>query len=334
MSFIRRFPALFLLAWLVACGPLPPGVIKNYGGPTLDVNRIVQSTLQAMTAQASVAQPTQPQSNPLPASTQAPPTSAAATGSISGQLNYPAEAIPAMEVFAYRVGVNNYQYVITNPGQGNYLIKDLQPGKYHVIAYSLGSGGFPAGLAGGYTNAVTCGLSASCADHTLIDVTVDAGKNTTGINPVDWYAPQGTFPAFPQGPQPQGTLSTTPMDFFPPMGNISGKLTYPASTIPALRIAAFEVTLNQVNYMDTQPGQDSYTFDLPEGKYHIVAYPIGVGSPGLAGGYTQAVSCGLTVACTDHSLIEVTVTANQTTVNVDPDDWYAPPGTFPAMPGS
>jgi hypothetical protein len=86
--------------------------------------------------------------------------------------------------------------------------------------------------------------------------------------------------------------------------------------------------------MDTTSGQNTYTFDLPVGKYHVVAYSLGGGGfpTGLAGGYTQAVPCGLSASCTDHSLINVTVTLGATTPNVDPTDWYVDAGSFPPMP--
>jgi hypothetical protein len=128
--------------------------------------------------------------------------------------------------------------------------------------------------------------------------------------------------------------STTPMSSFPQMGTISGSLNYPSDFIPAQRVVAFELTLNQVNYVDTVAGQNSYTIDVPVGTYHVVAYPLAAsGVPtGLSAGYTQAVPCGLSVSCTDHSLITVTVTAGNTSSNVNPEDWYAPSGAFPAMP--
>jgi hypothetical protein len=290
-------------------------------GASPDVNVIVQQTFAAMTLQAGGG----PLSTPQPAAT---------TGSISGVLNYPAESIPSMYVTAYQTGTQNYQYVITNPGQGTYQIDGLQPGVYHVIAYTVGGGGFPAGLAGGYTQAVLCGLNANCTDHTLINVTVSAGQTASNANPYDWYAPQGTFPPFPQQAG-SPTLSTTPMSSFPEMGTITGTLSYPASGIPALRIAAFELSTSEVSYMDTAAGQGSYSFDLPVGTYHVVAYTLGGGGypSGLAGGYSQAVPCGLSVSCTDHSLINVVVTAGATTANVNPGDWYAPAGTFPPKPG-
>lgn len=141
-------------------------------------------------------------------------------------------------------------------------------------------------------------------------------------------------PAPLPGPTATETLSTTPMSSFPDMGTISGSLMYPAEGIPPLRIAAFEVTTGEVSYMDTAAHQSSYTFDLPVGTYHVVAYSIGGdGFPtGLAGGYTQFVPCGLSADCTDHSLINVTVMGGATISGVDPGDWYAPDGSFPPMP--
>ncbi len=38
---------------------------------------------------------------------------------------------------------------------------------------------------------------ASCTDHTLIDVKVEADTVTSDVNPGDWYAPAGSFPTDP-----------------------------------------------------------------------------------------------------------------------------------------
>lgn len=122
--------------------------------------------------------------------------------------------------------------------------------------------------------------------------------------------------------------------FMPPMGWIAGRLSYPSEGIPALRLAAFEVTTGEVSYTDLPAGQAEYTFELPVGTYQVVAYvlPTEGFSGGLAGGYTQAVPCGLAVECANHTLLPVTVTEAQTTENIDPGDWYAPEGSFPPMP--
>lgn len=118
-------------------------------------------------------------------------------------------------------------------------------------------------------------------------------------------------------------------------GTVTGRLSYPADSLPAMRIAAFDVATGQVSYMDTALGQSTYSFELPVGTYYIVAYSIASGAfpGGLASGYTRAVTCGLAPECADHALIEVAVTADVTIPDINPGDSYAPEGAFPPMPG-
>ena len=52
-------------------------------------------------------------------------------------------------------------------------------------------------IAGGYTKAGTCGLTDGCNDHTLVDVIVESGRTTYGIDPWDWYAGPGAYPDMP-----------------------------------------------------------------------------------------------------------------------------------------
>jgi len=114
-------------------------------------------------------------------------------------------------------------------------------------------------------------------------------------------------------------------------GSISGHLSFPSDFIPPLRVVAFDgVNTSIYYYVDTALNQIDYTITgLPAGVYHIVSYP----RPGASGaGYTQMVPCGLAYGCNDHSLIDVIVTAGQTTSGIDPGDWYADEGAFPPMP--
>ena len=113
-------------------------------------------------------------------------------GSISGTLSYPSSFIPALRVVAFQVSGFNYRYVDTMQNQTTYQITGLAPGLYRVVAYTL-----DGTIAGGHTQMVLCGLLATCTDHTLVDVEVKAGKDTPSINPGDWYAPAGSFPAMP-----------------------------------------------------------------------------------------------------------------------------------------
>lgn len=123
----------------------------------------------------------------------------------------------------------------------------------------------------------------------------------------------------------------TPASPSPEAGSISGKLSYPSEFIPPLRVVAFNIFDQSYRYVDTIQNQSTYQIaGLAAGKYHVVAY---VQGGGLSGGYTPAVACGLSVNCTDHSLIDVTVFAGTDTPNIDPADWYAPENAFPPMPG-
>jgi hypothetical protein len=126
---------------------------------------------------------------------------------------------------------------------------------------------------------------------------------------------------------PSPTVATVPAT-----GGISGYLSYPGSFIPPLRVVAFDAVKTATYfYVDTLQNQSDYTISgLPAGVYHVVSYR--VDDPTLAGGYTQMVPCGLAYGCNDHGFINVTVTAGSTTTGIDPGDWYAPAGTFPAMP--
>lgn len=88
-------------------------------------------------------------------------------------------------------------YVETSYNQKTYQISGLPAGTHLVVAYTLGGGSFPVGLAGGYTQAVVCGLRVDCTDHALIEFPVNSGQTVTEVDPGDWYASEGTFPPAP-----------------------------------------------------------------------------------------------------------------------------------------
>jgi hypothetical protein len=321
-------PCLLLLA--AACGIAPGTASNNTAEPPQGLATVVQATFSAMTEH--------PASSPvalLPSATPVVLTPSADTGSISGSLTYPADSLPPMYVTAFQVGTKTYRYVITKAGQGTYEIDNLLPGKYNIVAYTVGGNGFPVGLAGGYTQAVPCGLATECANHTLIDVPLAAGQSVKGITPGDWNAPAGTFPVFPQQVAVPTTVGTAEATVSAANGSITGNLMFPASAIPALRIVASQVGSSTYYYTETMPGDSTYRIDnIPPGTYHVVAYSLpGNGfTGGITGGYSQMVPCGLTSSCKDHTLIDVVVTSGELTTGVDPNDYYAPAGTFPPDP--
>jgi len=294
IGFVLAVLSIFLLSCLGLAAPTQP---------TQDVDEIVQATFQAMTAQA-------PGSTPAPGTPQ--------TGSLSGQLGYPSEAIPPLRVVAFDANSDDFYYVETIYNQSTYQITGLPVGTYHVVAYTLGSGSFPAGLTGGYTQAVPCGHTQECTDHSLISVDVAGGQDTPNVNPNDWYFVENAFPPMP-GPAPAEGI-----------GSITGSLSYPSEYIPPLRVFAFQVDSQNYYFVDTAENQSTYQIDnLPTGYYRVVAY---IQNGKLAGGYTQAVPCGLSVACTNHELLEVSVNIGQVVTGIDPADWYAQEGAFPPAP--
>jgi hypothetical protein len=118
------------------------------------------------------------------------------TGIITGSLGYPAGGVPPITVYALRVDLDSMRWVSVNTiaNQTAYMIADVEPGVYVVVAYLQSGGDF----AGGYSEAVPCGLTVACTDHTLIPITVTAGETTIGVNVRDWYAPPGAFPLRPE----------------------------------------------------------------------------------------------------------------------------------------
>lgn len=116
------------------------------------------------------------------------------------------------------------------------------------------------------------------------------------------------------------------------VGSITGTLGYPSQGIPPLEVFAIKASDHSVYFKTvTKTNQQTFTIDdITPGTYVVVAYPVDTDS--LAGGYTKAVACGLSVECTDHSLVLVEVTAGGTQSNIEVKDWYAPSGEFPAKP--
>lgn len=116
-------------------------------------------------------------------------------------------------------------------------------------------------------------------------------------------------------------------------GTIRGRLSFPSEYLEPQRVVAFDSeTLEPVASVETDGGQASYSLRVPEGNYVVVSYPRDPEMSAFVAGYSQAVPAGLIYGLEDHSLIEVEVEAGSVVTGVDPTDWYAPEGTFPAEP--
>jgi hypothetical protein len=236
-------------------------------------------------------------------------------GAVDGTICFPSEGIPPLNVYLHQNG--SATGILVPHAQNQSSFSAVVPaGTYTAYAWVQD---FTYG--GSYSQAVACGLSVDCTDHSLVEFTVTAGATTTGVAVCDWYGNPGDVP-LPLGVE----VNTQP-------GSISGSLNYPSNFIPSMDVVAFSTDSSSYFYVVTAEGSSSYQIDnLPVGGYYIVAYPNMDGVGTLAGGYSAAVPCGLSVECTDHSLFVVTVTSGQVTTGADPFDWYAPEGSFPANP--
>lgn len=130
-------------------------------------------------------------------STQMPDTAPAGQktkGAAEGTLGFPSEGIPPLVVYAINTeDKSKFYYTETSQNESTFSIEDMSPGTYYFVAYQKSAPTY----SGGYTQAVICGLLASCKDHSLIPVTVSAGKTKSDIQIKDWYANPGTFPTKP-----------------------------------------------------------------------------------------------------------------------------------------
>jgi hypothetical protein len=176
---------------------------------------------------------------------------------------------------------------------------------------------------------VLVGLACACPATGNVQGTISAMQNTVGAA---LTVVPGMLTELP------GMLTNLPatlnaeMETHAPVttGTIRGYLIYPSEFLPAQRIVAFDAaTMAFMADVFTVDGQSEYELVVPVGDYYIVAYlPDG----SLSAGYSQAVPCGLLASCNDHSLILVHVEAGAVVEDINPQDWYANPGDFPAMP--
>ena len=122
--------------------------------------------------------------------------------------------------------------------------------------------------------------------------------------------------------------------------SVSGALGYPSSFVPAMKICLYEYAdpgmIQGPKYCTfTKDNQGSFKIsgDISPSKYVVFAWPANAAAGSeLAGSFTPAVACGLSVDCKDHAPIPLDVVNVKTVTNVDIRDWYADAGTFPTKP--
>ena len=128
--------------------------------------------------------------SPLPATHT--PVAASTEGTVKGSICYPSEAIPAMTAFFESQASGQVTQLTIAENQGTYAI-ELDPGEYLAYAYREGES---IKIGGMYSQAVACGLTVDCSDHTPLVFTVLAGETAGGVDICDWYA-QELLPPLP-----------------------------------------------------------------------------------------------------------------------------------------
>ncbi|MEN8241036.1 MAG: hypothetical protein ABFS17_03865, partial [Chloroflexota bacterium] len=135
---------------------------------------------------AEPAQPAQPEQQVQPAPTD--PPQRAQPSLIEGHVCYPSEYIPAMTVYLENIQTQAAVEVPIPLNNGSFS-QQVPPGEYVAYAWLPDfSGG------GSYSQAVPCGLSVNCNDHSLIEFVVAPGSTVTGIEICDWYGGPGSIP--------------------------------------------------------------------------------------------------------------------------------------------
>ncbi len=117
-----------------------------------------------------------------------------------------------------------------------------------------------------------------------------------------------------------GTVLVESNGYKEPMGIISGKICYASESIPPLVLYFENVETGDITSLETELNQGNYEIELAPGNYKAYAYVKGIDDN--PGGYTEAVTCGLSVDCEDHNLIEFEVKDKELTSNIDICDWY------------
>jgi hypothetical protein len=126
------------------------------------------------------------------------------------------------------------------------------------------------------------------------------------------------------------------LEFGADAGSIRGHIGYPCECLPSMAIYAISTDGVRYYRVETVAWQQSYTMlGVAPGDYWVLTTARGISAPTASeartitairfgAGYTKAVLCGLSVDCTDHSLLAVHVAASASASNIDPVDWYAP----------
>jgi hypothetical protein len=111
------------------------------------------------------------------------------TGEINGVLCYPSEYIPSMNVYLQDNITGKIYKLTTKENQREFKFKNILYGEYIAYAYPVEDllNGAGTKIGGGYTNAVPCGLTYKCNDHSLIKININSKIHYNTISICDFY---------------------------------------------------------------------------------------------------------------------------------------------------
>lgn len=140
-------------------------------------------------------------------------------------------------------------------------------------------------------------------------------------------------------PEPQQASALPTTSTSSTAGTITGHVTTPSEVIfPQLVYAISTAGPSHGAYSsETVWNQSNYTMKgVAAGTYFVYATNRPVecreGGQVLGAVYSSAVPCGLSVTCTNHAPLKVTVRVGTTTTGIDPIDWYTDTALMPPPP--
>lgn len=112
---------------------------------------------------------------------------------------------------------------------------------------------------------------------------------------------------------------------------IEGSLGFPSEVIPeSMRVCAENVSTGELFCTEEHLEGNDYKYGLGyrlpvrSGTYYVYSILPGDGVEwmGYKAYFDEFVVCGLSVDCTDHTPIAITARGGETTLDIDPIDWY------------
>ena len=242
---------------------------------TLDVE--IDNSGAAVQTQAPAIESPPDNPEPVPTEPVGENPASSLTGSASGRVCYPSEMIPAMTAFFQDTSRGKITELTILEQQASYTV-ELPPGQYIAFAY-LSSG---ADFGGSYSNAVPCGLSVECTDHSPLPFDVKVGESTEGIDLCDWYAPE-IMPPNPNAIRAplSGLIYSTPqgeINWIQPDGDSKHLYGNPGVAIPWVGPVGVYAENNDLQAVDLFTGE---TFNLTNTPDMVeTSYQFEVGLPG------------------------------------------------------